>query len=508
MPLPGADANLEPRALAMNFISTNTKRARTLALLGAILCCTLPVPALAQTDVGREGREPALRLVEPLDALVADLDRYIPERMAEAGVPGLAVALIRDSEVVWIEGYGLANALTRRPVTPETVFEVASISKTVTTYTALRLVEQGELSLDEPVRSFLTRPWLPPSAWRDRITLRHLASHSSGLTDRILGPDKTIEFEPGSRYLYSGVGFQDMQEVIEQLTGRSLTGAARELTLAPLHMSLSNFVNDDHTLIYMANGHVDFSLPLLAFLVPCVVLFLAIAPLALMIQRAASGSWTPVRKPLWLSAAVAATLMLALNALFVGRKLPGLALLNVIGAAVFGCALALLLWIGFRALGRVRPVERRRLLRLGWTVGVVALLLWLSGRTIVQVPRSPSPPPSAVGSLRSSAGDLALFLIEVIRPQHISPRMARQIQTAQTPINDDFSWGLGFGIQHSAQGDALWQMGITFGFRSVVAIYPAHGWGVVVLTNSDDGLPVAYDVAARALGGKANWSEF
>jgi CubicO group peptidase (beta-lactamase class C family) len=206
--------------------------------------------------------------------------------------------------------------------------------------------------------------------------------------------------------------------------------------------------------------------------------------------------------------AVASGLTLVLDILVLGGRLPGLALLNVVAVLVFGCVLTLLLRSSSRLVGRFSSPERHRLLRAVWAIAVVVLLLWLSTRTTVQIPRCPSPEPSPVGSLRSSAGDLARFLIEVTRPRHVSPQIAREIRTAQVRIDDDFSWGLGLGIQHSSRGDALWQMGITLGFRSVVVIYPEHGWGVVVLTNSDDGLPVAYDVAGRALGGKANWSQF
>jgi CubicO group peptidase (beta-lactamase class C family) len=92
------------------------------------------------------GQEPALRLSDPIDEVVADLEDYIPERMREGDVPGLAIALIRDGEVVWTEGFGVANTITREPVRPETAFEVASNSKVVTAYTALRLVEEGKLS--------------------------------------------------------------------------------------------------------------------------------------------------------------------------------------------------------------------------------------------------------------------------------------------------------------------------------------------------------------------------
>jgi len=105
--------------------------------------------------------------------------------------------------------------------------------------------------------------------------------------------------------------------------------------------------------------------------------------------------------------------------------------------------------------------------------------------------------------MRTSAPDLAAFLVELADPQHLSEEMAVQIRTPQMPAGRDMSWGLGPGIQHDAHGDALWQNGQTFGFRSVMVIYPEHGIGVVVLTNSDHGFPVVFDVAQRALGGSA-----
>ena len=78
----------------------------------------------------------------------------------------------------------------------------------------------------------------------------------------------------------------------------------------------------------------------------------------------------------------------------------------------------------------------------------------------------------------------------------------------QIPINSDFSWGLGPGIQHSSNGHVLWQNGLTFGYKSLMAIYPKQGFGVVVLTNSDLGLTAAYDIVGRTLGGKAQWYFF
>jgi hypothetical protein len=81
--------------------------------------------------------------------------------------------------------------------------------------------------------------------------------------------------------------------------------------------------------------------------------------------------------------------------------------------------------------------------------------------------------------------------------------MAAQLQTSQVVLTGDMSWGLGPGIQHSSQGDALWQWGQHLHFQSVMIIYPEHGFGVVVCTNNDLLNPdVAIHVAGHALGGK------
>jgi CubicO group peptidase (beta-lactamase class C family) len=113
--------------------------------------------------------EPPLRLSEPTEAIVADLESYIPGYMREQGIPGVGIALIRDGEVVWTEGFGVANAIARQPVTPETAFEVASTSKVMTAYTALRLVDQGNLSLDEPLNVYLPEPLELPQNSGDRV---------------------------------------------------------------------------------------------------------------------------------------------------------------------------------------------------------------------------------------------------------------------------------------------------------------------------------------------------
>ena len=167
-------------------------------------------PAIAQQP---SPQEPPLRHTESLEAVVTDLEGYVPERLEASGVPGLAIALVREGRVVWAAGFGVTNRITGTRVLPETAFEVASNSKVVTAYAALRLVDQGRLTLDESLAASLATPWLPSSGYAEEITLRHVASHSSGLKDNSLFPvDKAIAFEPGSAFAYSGVGFVYLQE--------------------------------------------------------------------------------------------------------------------------------------------------------------------------------------------------------------------------------------------------------------------------------------------------------
>ena len=425
------------------------------------------------------------------------------------GVPGLAIALVREGRVAWAAGFGVANRFSGTQVTPETAFEVASNSKVVTAYAALRLVDQGVLALDEPLVASLTAPWLPPSGYAGEITLRHVASHSSGLGENDLLPvDKTIVFEPRSAFAYSGVGFMYLQEAIEQVTGSSLDDAAQTLVFEPLQMSSSSFEGPADLRPPVANGHISYAFPLLLFLVPFVGILGVVMSVGLIVGRIRIGRWRISRTLTAVGVIVAAVSTVLLVSTTLGKSVPNLAVLVALSALAFAAACAMAGFVARRMIDRLAaPPMHRRLFGLSMGVIVIALI-GVSARTVGPIPGLVSPPPSAVGSLTTTAPDLAAFLAEVAAPHLLGDEIAEELRTAQIAINDDFSWGLGIGVQHSEQGDALWQNGITPGFRSLMVIYPEHQWGVVVLTNSDGGSQAAHDVAARALGGKARWSSF
>jgi CubicO group peptidase (beta-lactamase class C family) len=427
-------------------------------LLAILVFCFFETPAFPAAAV-RQGREPSatekipkeppLRVSEPVEAVIADLKSYIPTRMREEDIPGLAIALIREGNVAWTAGFGVSNRITRRPVEAASLFEVASISKVVTAYAALRLVEQGRLSPDEPLVRSLKQRWLPPSEDGDRITLRHLASHSSGLTDNLLPVvDKTLAFAPGSAFRYSGVGFMYMQEAVEQVTGQPLEGAARELVFEPLGMSSSSFANRPDLLPRNANGHMACTVPVLVFLVLFIVSLLVVGLVGVVLLRILKSGWGPTSR-MALGACFAAGLLALVTILVFLRMLPNFALLIFLCAIAFAALLAASFLIGLRILARLLPTRvsksRWGLMTL-WTALSLFALLWVSGLVTVPVPKGLSPRPSAIGSLRSSAGDLARLLIELSEPRFLRPDLAAQIRAPRISAGDGFSWGFGFGM--------------------------------------------------------------
>ncbi len=194
-------------------------------------------------------------------------------RMAADDVPGISVAVIEDGRIAWARGYGVLEAGQPERVTPETLFQCASISKPVAAVVALRLVEAGALTLDDDVNDHLKSWKIPPITYwntqgrvdaQPRITLRQLLSHTAGLTvhgfpgypvgaplpslieilngePRANTPPIRVDTLPGVQMRYSGGGYTVLTQLLQDVTGQTFPALARELALAPLGMSASGF---------------------------------------------------------------------------------------------------------------------------------------------------------------------------------------------------------------------------------------------------------------------------
>ena len=444
----------------------------------------------------------SLRINEPLEAVVADLKAFIPAYMEQEGVPGVAIALVRDGRVVWTGEFGVTNVLTGKPVTPGSTFKVASNSKVVTAYIALRLVDQGLLSLDEPLNNYLSKPYLAQEEYRPAVTLRHTLSHTSGMGHD--GISREVRFPPGAGYSYSANGFLYTQKVLEEITGKSLEELGQEMVFQPLGMEHSSFVNTPAVMDQPAQGHLPTSLPALVFAVPFLVILLALALLALTVGRLRSGRWRISRRT-----SLAIYLLAALPAC-------GLAFVLAQGPSTGYAILILILW-GTPLLALLlgdsilkRRFRERAGLRKGLLATWVLVVVLLMAGAVLALGDMPgfgpeATRPSAPGTIRATAADMARFLIEIADSQHLRPETAAEIRTPQVSLHSDLSWGLGPGIQHSPEGDAMWQWGQALDFQSVMIIYPDLGYGAVVLTNSDALNPdVAIEIGHRALGGSVD----
>src|SRR5688572_16119862 len=180
--------------------------------------------------------------------------------------PGCATSVVRDGQPVFEKGYGMSDFQHGVPITPGSIFHVASISKQFAAMSMVLLARDGKLSLDDDVRKHI--PEVPD--FGRRITIRHLIHHTSGLRDQwsllsmsgwraddpkseadilwLVSRQRALNFDPGAEHLYSNTGFTLLGTIVKRVTGKSLREFTTERIFAPLGMTSTHF-HDDHTMI-------------------------------------------------------------------------------------------------------------------------------------------------------------------------------------------------------------------------------------------------------------------
>jgi CubicO group peptidase (beta-lactamase class C family) len=176
--------------------------------------------------------------------LIARLENVIPQLMKDGDVPGLAIALVRDGNLIWQRGLGVKSTKTNDPVNDETVFEAASLSKPVFAYAVLKLVDAGKFDLDKPLNQYRPGKYdVGDDPRLGQITARHVLSHTTGFPNwRRQGGPLTIHFTPGERFSYSGEGFVYLSKVIEHVTGEKFNDFMQRVVFEPLGMTSSSYV--------------------------------------------------------------------------------------------------------------------------------------------------------------------------------------------------------------------------------------------------------------------------
>jgi len=222
----------------------------------AVASLALPVATSAQTDFDWAA----------VDAVFADF--------TDLPVPGCALGVVQDGELVYGRGYGMANLEHDIPITTESVFRTGSVSKQFTAAVVAIAAMEGHLSLEDPLRKWI--PELPD--YGQPLTIRHALNHTSGLRDYLTlmrlrglrGDDfytgeeliavqvrqEELNFAPGDEYLYSNSGYFLLTEAVARAVGKPFKEYAEEVVFGPLGMTHSHFHDDhDHIVPLRADGY-------------------------------------------------------------------------------------------------------------------------------------------------------------------------------------------------------------------------------------------------------------
>jgi CubicO group peptidase (beta-lactamase class C family) len=324
--------------------------------------------------------------IEPAD--------WMAQLMRDAVVPGVALGVIEGRHERQFS-FGLKNSVTRDPVTKETVFEAASLSKPVFAYAVLRLVDSGRLDLDKPLSDYLQGDYIEKDERVRRITARLVLSHRTGFPNwRPRGKQLTIGFEPGERFSYSGEGYVYLQKVVEHLMGRPLNIVMQRLVFDEIGMPSSSYVWRDDYARLSATGH------------------------------GIGGS----------------------------------------------------------------PVEKNQ-------------------------PKEAN----AAASLHTTASDYTRFVLAVLEGKGLKASSAAEILTPHVWVDEgctncigrkpvktstSLAWGLGWGIERTAEGDSFWHWGDNGSFKCFVVVRRRkQRRGLVMFTNSSNGLSIVRQVVERTIGG-------
>lgn len=226
------------------------------------LLCLLTASCFAESTQVSAGKPET-----KVDALFQKMDTTIS--------PGCALSVIRDHKIIYERGYGMADLDHNIPITPATIFHVASMSKQFTAASILLLAQQGKLSLDDPARKYI--PELPD--FGTPITIRELLHHTSGVRDQwdlldlsgwryshdlitdadvlyVVSHQRELNFAPNTRFLYSNTGYTLLAQTVARVSGQSLRSFTTANIFAPLGMKSTHFRDDfDEIVKNMAYGY-------------------------------------------------------------------------------------------------------------------------------------------------------------------------------------------------------------------------------------------------------------
>jgi CubicO group peptidase (beta-lactamase class C family) len=198
-----------------------------------------------------------------------ELNSFVLRQMDSLGMPGLSIALISNSQIVYHKAFGVTNVNTKTPVDEASIFEAASLSKTAFTYLAMQMVEKGKLNLDTPLFRYMPYPDIARDDRYKLITARMVLCHTSGFPNwryfekpdsalHIQYGDLWIKFTPGTKFSYSGEGYYYLAQVIAYLNRldlKTLDRLYQKEVSEPLGLMHFYFSGNDYITRHKVAGH-------------------------------------------------------------------------------------------------------------------------------------------------------------------------------------------------------------------------------------------------------------
>ena len=193
------------------------------------------------------------------DDTASRIDAFVDAYMDHLKIPGVSIAVVKDGQIVYHRASGVKNWLTGDPVDDGTLFEAASITKIVFAFAVNRLAERGVIDLDKPLHEYLPFDDIAHDARYERITARHCLSHQTGFPNWARQNDDgiiDIKFHPGTKFGYSGEGFEYLGRVVSHITGKSLEEVLFEEVQVPMNCTDNMYFADRPELRAVAShGH-------------------------------------------------------------------------------------------------------------------------------------------------------------------------------------------------------------------------------------------------------------
>lgn len=201
------------------------------------------------------------------EAVAIKVEEFIKREMEQQRIPGVAVAVVKNGQIVLAKGYGYSNVEHQVPVKPETIFQSGSVGKQFTATAVMMLVEEGKVNLAESIGKYLGEV---PEAWKN-ITVRHLLTHTAGMTDYPndfdLHHDYTeddmlklmqalpLAFQPGEKWEYSNLGYVTLGILIHKVTGKFYGDFFHERIFQPLGMTTARIISESDLVPNRAAGY-------------------------------------------------------------------------------------------------------------------------------------------------------------------------------------------------------------------------------------------------------------